>query len=376
MPIIRARRVFDGRDLTAKRAVVVSDGRIVELLDDAPESGDVRDLGDVTLLPGLVDTHVHLAFDASPDPIAALDAPGLLDRMRAAAHAHLAVGVTTVRDLGDRGYLALRLAREMTDGPEILSAGAPITSVRGHCWFLGGEAEGVDGVRKAVRERADKGAHAVKMMITGGEMTPGTFSHLNQFSRAEIEAAADEARRHGLPIAGHAHSGPGILAAAEAGFDTVEHVTFLTEDGVAPDPGIMATMAANGVAASLTVGVQPGFPPPPRIAALLPRLHESLRLLYESGVTIVGGSDSGIGPPKPHGILTRGGEMLSMSGMTPVEMLRAFTSDAARVCRIDRRKGRIAPGFDADLLAVHGDPTIDHTALRNTAAVFRKGAPL
>ncbi len=111
MLILRARRVFDGRDLTAKRAVVVSDGKIVELLDDAPESGDVRDLGDVTLLPGLVDTHVHLAFDASPDPVAALDAPGLLDRMRAAAHAHLAVGVTTVRDLGDRDYLALRLAR-------------------------------------------------------------------------------------------------------------------------------------------------------------------------------------------------------------------------------------------------------------------------
>ncbi|GAB1820987.1 amidohydrolase family protein [Herbidospora sp. RD11066] len=376
MHIIRARRVFDGRDLTAKRAVVVSGGKIVELLDDAPESGDVRDLGDVTLLPGLVDTHVHLAFDASPDPVAGLDEPGLYDRMRAHARAHLAAGVTTVRDLGDRDYLALRLANEMTDGPEILSAGAPITSVKGHCWFLGGEAEGVEGVRRAVRERAEKGAHAVKMMITGGEMTPGTSSHLNQFTREEIEAAADEARRHGLPIAGHAHGGPGIAAAVAAGFDSVEHVTFLTEDGVEPDPEIMAAMAANGVAASLTVGVRAGFPPPPRILALIPKLNALLRMLYASGVTIIGGSDSGIGPPKPHGILTHGGDMLAMSGMTPVEILRAFTSDAARVCRIDTRKGRIAPGLDADLLAVHGDPTSDHTALRNTAAVFRNGSLL
>ncbi|WP_066373789.1 metal-dependent hydrolase family protein [Herbidospora mongoliensis] len=376
MLIIRAQRVFDGRELTGKRAVVVSGGKIVELLDDAPESGDVRDLGDVTLLPGLIDTHVHLAFDASPDPIAGLDRPGLYDRMRAHARTHLAAGVTTVRDLGDRDYLALRLANAMTDGPEILSAGAPITSVGGHCWFLGGEAEGVEGVRKAVRERADKGAHAIKMMITGGEMTPGSPSHLNQFTREEIDAAADEAHRHGLPIAGHAHGGPGIAAAVAAGFDSVEHVTFLTEDSVEPDPAIMAAMAANGVAASLTVGVLPGFTPPPRIAALLPILGESLRMLYGSGVTIVGGSDSGIGPTKPHGILTHGGDMLTMAGMTPVEILRAFTSDAARVCRVETRKGRIAPGFDADLLAVRGDPTSDHTALRNTAAVFRNGASL
>ncbi|TKK85122.1 amidohydrolase family protein [Herbidospora galbida] len=376
MLIIRARRVFDGRDLTAKRAVVVSGGKVVELLDDAPEHGDVRDLGDVTLLPGLVDTHVHLAFDASPDPVTALDREGLYDRMRAHARQQLAAGVTTVRDLGDRGYLALRLAGEMTDGPEILSAGAPITSVKGHCWFLGGEAEGVEGVRRAVRERAAKGAHAIKVMITGGEMTPGTHSHLNQFSQAEIDAAADEARRHGLPIAGHAHGGPGIAAAVAAGFDSVEHVTFLTADDVAPDPAIMAAMAANGVAASLTVGVTPGVTPPPRIAALIPKLFDSLRLLRSSGVTIVGGSDSGIGPPKPHGILTHGGEMLTVAGMTPVEILRAFTSDAARVCRIENRKGRIAPGFDADLLAVRGDPTTDHTALRETAAVFRNGASL
>jgi imidazolonepropionase-like amidohydrolase len=371
MQTIRAQRIFDGHDLIHSRAVVVDGGRITAILDDAD---DALDLGDVTLMPGLIDTHVHLAFDASPDPIARLDEDGLYERMRTAAKQHLAAGVTTIRDLGDKDYLAIKLAQEFTDGPEILSAGAPITSPRGHCWFLGGEVEGEAGIREAVRERAARGAKAIKMMVTGGEMTPGTHSHLLQFTPAEIRAAAEEAHLHGLPITGHAHAGAGIAAALEAGFDSIEHVSFFTEDGVSHDHDLIARLADSGVFASLTVGVLPGFTPPPNIASRFAGLAEGMRLLRAAGVQIIGGSDAGIAPPKPHGILPYGGEMLvDFARCTPIEVLRSFTSLAARACRIDNRKGRIAPGFDADLLAVEGDPTKDHRLLQRPAAVFRRG---
>ncbi|MGW4962421.1 amidohydrolase family protein [Nonomuraea sp. NPDC004186] len=201
------------------QVVIVEDGRITGITTEVPATVD---LGDATLLPGLIDCHVHLAFDASRDVVAMLEPPGLADRMRQAARQHLAAGVTTVRDLGDRDYLALGLDLGL-DGPEILSAGPPITTPRGHCWFLGGEAAGEHGVREAVRERAARGVHVIKMMVTGGEMTPGTHSHLLQYGLAELRAAADEAHAHGLPITGHVHCAEGIAHVLDAGFDSIEH---------------------------------------------------------------------------------------------------------------------------------------------------------
>ncbi|WP_214110958.1 metal-dependent hydrolase family protein [Acrocarpospora catenulata] len=369
---IRAERIFDGQELIPAQAVAIEDGRIAAILREAPENA--LDLGDVTLLPGLIDTHVHLAFDAGPDPIGSLDQDGLYDRMRDAALQHLAAGVTTVRDLGDRDYLAVKLSAELTDGPTILSAGPPITTPRGHCWFLGGEASGVEGVRQAVRERAARGATAIKMMITGGEMTAGSHSHLCQYSEAEVRAAADEAHAHGLPITGHAHAGAGIALAIAADFDSIEHCTFITETGIDPDLTLMTAMATRGIYASLTAGVLPGFTPPPAIAQRLAKLFEATRLMHATGVPIVAGSDAGIGPTKPHGILPWAGpNLVDWTGMTPVEALRSLTSLAARSCQIDDQKGKLAPTYDADLLAVPGNPLTDITTLTRPTAIFRKG---
>ncbi|MFC4123077.1 amidohydrolase family protein [Nonomuraea zeae] len=374
MLAIRARRLFDGRELQHDRVVLVEGGRVSAVV---PASGGDRpgtvDLGDATLLPGLIDCHVHLAFDASPDAVAGLEPPGLVDRMRAAARQHLAAGVTTVRDLGDRDYLALRLGLGH-DGPEVLASGPPITTPKGHCWFLGGEAAGEEAVRAAVRERARRGAHVVKMMVTGGELTPGTHAHLLQYGPGELAAAADEAHAHGLPIAGHAHSAEGIRHALEAGFDSIEHCTFFTEDSVAVDHGLVERLAAAGVVVSLTAGIRPAPGPlPPAIARRLPLMRETLRTLRAAGVTYVIGSDAGIGPPKPHGVLPYGMEMLVEAGYAPIDVLRAVTSVAARACRLDGRKGSVAPGFDADLVAVEGDPLADMSAVRRPVAVYRMG---
>jgi imidazolonepropionase-like amidohydrolase len=293
--------------------------------------------------------------------------------MRSAARQHLAAGVTTVRDLGDRDYLALRLGLGL-DGPEILSAGPPITTPKGHCWFLGGEAAGEQGVREAVRERAAHGVHVIKMMVTGGEMTPGTHSHLLQYTSAELKAAADEAHAHGLPITGHAHCAEGIAHALEAGFDSIEHCSFFTEDSYEVDYTLIARLAAADVVGSLTAGIAPSpVPPPPRIQQRLAGMIEGLRALNAAAVDFVIGTDAGIGPPKPHGVPPYGAQMLVESGFAPIDVLRSITPVAARACRVGERKGMIAPGYDADLLAVAGDPLADITALRRPRAVYRMG---
>ncbi|NUP81905.1 MAG: amidohydrolase family protein [Nonomuraea sp.] len=370
MLAIRARRLFDGVEMHHDRVVVVEDGRVAAVTSGA---GHTVDLGDVTLLPGLIDCHVHLAFDAGPDPVGALERPGLIDRMRVAAGQHLAAGVTTVRDLGDRDYLALRLDLGL-DGPEILAAGPPITPPKGHCWFLGGEAEGEREVREAVRTRAERGVHVIKMMVTGGEMTAGTHPHLPQYGPAELKAAADEAHAHGLPITGHAHCAEGIALALDAGFDSIEHCSFFTEESIEVDHALIARLAASDVVVSLTAGMVPSsVAPPPRILQRLPGLIETLHALYAAGVTFVIGTDAGVGPPKPHGLLPWGAQLLVDQGYESIDVLRAATSVAARVCRVETRKGRIAPGFDADLLAVEGDPLADVAALRQPVAVYRMG---
>ncbi len=382
MQAIRAARLFDGLNATPliDKYLIVDGGRI-EAIESQPSGAEVVDLGDVTVLPGLIDAHIHLCFDASPDVVGHLstvDDVQLLAEMRVAGRRALLAGITTVRDLGDRGYQALALRAECDAdpqaGPQILSSGAPITVAKGHCWYLGGEAEGVDGVRAAVRERAERGVDVIKVMATGGELTPGTSSHVPSYSVEELRAMAEEAHALGLPITAHAHGTPGIVNAVKAGFDMIEHCSFMAEGGAIADDEVIELIKDRGVTVVSTLGSLPDFPPPPRIQAMMPQLIEVFRRIREAGVPIVVASDAGINVPKPHDVLPWAGEMyVNTNGATPVEALRGMTSDAARACRVDDRKGRLAPGYDADLLAVQGNPLEDITVITRPAAVFRLG---
>jgi imidazolonepropionase-like amidohydrolase len=385
MLAIRAARLFDGAGaaLVPDPLVLVEGGRVVAVRsgDDVPASARLVDLGAATLIPGLIDAHVHLAFDASADPVgrlATVDDQELLAGMRDAARRALAAGVTTVRDLGDRGYLAVRLRDELAADPgagaTVLAAGPPITMTQGHCWFLGGEADGVDGVRAAVREHAERGVDVIKVMATGGDLTPGTSVHEPSYGLAELRAAVEEARGLGLPTTAHAHGTRGIANAAEAGFDMVEHCTFRTTDGARADDAVIEAILRSGLVVSATLGAVPGHPSPPRVAAMVPRFVEVFRRLRAAGVPVICSSDAGIGPPKPHDVLPYGAAMMvNLNGYPTVEALRAVTSAAAAACGLGDRKGRIAAGYDADLLAVGGDPLADIDALREVRAVFRAG---
>lgn len=390
--LLTARRLFDGRtpEVFSDWAVEVEDGRIQNVgprqtVSSVASSADVVDLGDVTLLPGLIDAHQHLVFDASDDPVAHLraeDDATVLHLMELAAQRALAAGITTIRDLGDRNYLSLTLRDRFRDGPQVgprlLAAGPPITVPNGHCWFLGGEADGEDGVRAAVRARAAHGVDVIKIMATGGNMTPTFGPHESQYSRSELTAAADEAHAHGLSIAAHAHGPQGIVDSLAAGVDSIEHCTFFTADGVGADPEILEVLARSGAAISMTAAVVPGITAPyPAMPQRLAAIRANCPVLVRAGARMVCSSDGGVGPNKPHDVLPYGiSGFLPGIGMTNAQALAAATSVATEVCRIADVAGTLEPGKGADIVAVAGNPVEDIAAIHHVVAVFVRGTPV
>ncbi|MFL6073597.1 MAG: amidohydrolase family protein [Mycobacteriales bacterium] len=383
---LTARRLFDGRTphVWPGWGMEIEGGRIAAIgpaRSMRPRS-EVIDLGDVTLLPGLIDVHQHLAFDASGDPVGHLQAADdttVLATMRRAARVALAAGITTVRDLGDRGYLSLTPRDEFAAGdqvgPRILAAGPPLTVTGGHCWFLGGEADGIDGVRGAVRDHAARGVDVIKIMATGGNLTPTLGPHQSQYSRAELSAAVEEAHAHGLPVAVHAHGGQGIADALAAGADSVEHCTFFTEDGVDADPAVLDRLARSRIAITMTGAVLPGSRPPvPAIRDRLAAILANHATLYRAGARIVCGSDAGVTPTKPHDVLPYGvSRFLPALGMTNAQALTSATATAAEVCGIADVTGTLQVGRDADVIAVAGDPIEDLAAIHDIVAVYARG---
>jgi imidazolonepropionase-like amidohydrolase len=380
--------MFDGvsSTLTARPSVVVADGVIAAVHGPAgpvPPGAHVMDLPGLTLMPGLVDTHLHLCFDATSDPVGHLAQTGddtLREQMAGAARRALRAGVTTVRDLGDRGYLALGLRDRGPAGgggplPAIVAAGPPITTPGGHCHFLGGAASGDRALRAAVRERAERGVDVIKVMASGGNMTPGSVPYEPQFGAASLRAIVDEAHHHGLPVTAHAHSARSVAAAVAAGVDGIEHATFMAAGGVDAPEAVIRAIAARRIAVGWTVGRDPGRAGtvPPQIASRMAGLIAVRRRLYEAGAVLVPGSDAGVSPAKPHDVLRYAPGDLAAAGLRPAEILQAMTSRAAQACGLGHRKGRIAPGFDADILAVDGDPLADLAAIRRLRAVYARG---
>ncbi|WP_196444207.1 amidohydrolase family protein [Planomonospora sp. ID67723] len=382
--------MFDGeRLLDGVTVVLVKDGRVagVERGSAVPDGWPTQDLPNGTLLPGLIDAHVHLCADGGPgalDRLAECTEEQLDATIEASLGAHLAAGVTTVRDLGDhRDAVPAWRSRARPGLPAVVAAGAPITSVGGHCWSMGGEARGASGLRDAVRQRADRGADIVKIMASGGVLTPGTDTMSPQFTDDELKAAVAEAHALGLPITAHAHALTAVRQALDAGVDGIEHCTCLTPTGVQLDDALLAALADSKIMICATLGSDPSVVVPPQVVAMAERagiteavLQEAVARLHWGGVRLVAGSDGGIGPAKPHGLLPATLDEYVRSGLPAASVLAAATSVAADACGLGDRKGRIRPGYDADLLVVDGDPTRDITAVARPLAVYLAGRPV
>jgi imidazolonepropionase-like amidohydrolase len=190
----------------------------------------------------------------------------------------------------------------------------------------------------------------------------------------------DEAHKHGLPVTAHAHAARGVANAVAAGVDGLEHVTFWTAEGVDAPPQVMAAIVERGIVVGATAGLAPPPPgtagePPPEILVRMPHVIANLRKMWESGAVVVAGTDAGIAPAKPHDVLRYAPPMMSAGvGMSPAQTLQIITAEAARVLGLGAVKGRLAAGYDGDLLAVRGDPTSELGALHDIEAVYVRGS--
>jgi imidazolonepropionase-like amidohydrolase len=405
-------------------ALVLVDGGAIVAVEPggapAPGGWEVRYEPGTTVMPGLIDTHTHLCGDSGPEALDRL--PGLspdeIDEVVERSLAiQLAAGVTTVRDLGDQEWAVVDRHRGDQGGshairPAVIASGPPITTSDGHCAAMGGgigpagqsparpgrskgandsgaggsdsaddDGGRVEALRRAVRERADRGADVVKVMTTGGMMTLGTDIRACQFTLGELRALVDEAHRLGLPVTAHAHALTGVQQCVAAGVDGIEHCTCVGPDGIRMPDGLAEEIAAAGIVVGPTVGHRfPGGEPPPDVAVRmaqagfdLARRREQVGRLHRGGVTLVSGVDSGIHPAKPHGFLPRTIAELVSCGVPEVAALASATGSAARACGVAGRTGRLRAGLDADLLIVRGDPAADIGALEAMHAVYRRG---
>jgi imidazolonepropionase-like amidohydrolase len=382
--------VFDGERYSGDGAVVlVDDGLVVAVLPGGAEvSCDVVRYEGATLLPGLIDVHVHLCCDGGPgalDRIPEASDDELVAVIEESLAVQLAAGVTAVRDLGDRSWAVVdwRTAGDRSACPTVLASGPPITVPRGHCWNMGGEVSGLDELRRAVRERAERGADLVKIMASGGVNTPGTDPAAAQFTAAELKAVVAEARAVGLPVVAHAHSLQAIKNALAAGVDGIEHCSFITDDGIEVADPVVAELVSSRTAVCPTLGMKPGAVPPPAVQEMLRRTGSDIesrnRLfgrLHQAGVHLVSGSDGGISPGKPHGLLPESIIAMVSGGIPPLAALTSATSLAATTCGLGDTHGRILPTYTANFVIVPGNPTTDITTLRTPLAVYLRGVVL
>lgn len=369
-------------------AVLVDGDRIIaagpraEVAAQASPDAEKLDFPGATLMPGLFNAHVHLAFDASremlPNFLASDDA-ALRVGARERLDLLLRSGVTTVRDLGDRAALGARVRSELeaegVAAPRLLTAGSPLTVPNGHCHFFGGEVGDDDAIRALIDANAAAGADVIKVMASGGQITEGGADMWeSQFDVRTLWLIVEHAARHGLPVAAHAHGADAIEAAVEARVSTVEHCTWMTgpqqqdrRDGVAQK------MAAEGIAACSTSSRNWRMLAERMGEELAKKVYGRLSWLEELGVPLLAGTDAGLPGSvfdDPVGAL----ELYEWLGFGRRRILEIATEDSATGLGLGDVTGRLAPGLSADVLVVDGDPLADLSALRNVLLVLSRGS--
>lgn len=390
--VLRDARVVDARGARPGRVdVLIRGGRITAI----GERLDIEALGSRAasvvavdgrwVCPGLMNAHSHACLDAGPDPEVVLRGENRtqtvlrsIRRLEAALHA----GVTTIRDVGGPDGIDIELAGMIANGeivgPRMLASGRVVTMTGGHGWWMGRQADGPDAVRRATRQNLRAGAHAIKVMATGGMMTTGRQAGQPQLTVQEMTAAVEEAHKREVPVAAHAESRIGVLNAILAGVDSVEHghggdqeaIDLMLLHGTALVPTILSDrrIIDHGVAAGI-----PDF-----VVEQCEALHQSLVTFLEAairaGVQIAAGNDGGA-PLVPIGDMVDELELYVRHGMTPQAALASATTVTASLFRLDD-VGLVEEGQLADLLVLDRDPLASIGALRDPLQVLRAGTPV
>ncbi|MEA5362263.1 amidohydrolase family protein [Amycolatopsis sp., V23-08] len=367
--------VLDGAVLV-RDGVLAAVGPRAEVLAQAAPGFARHDFPTGTVMAGLFNVHVHLAFDASREMLAHFLAGSPLEEARSRLTSMLRSGVTTVRDLGDRGHLgaAVRSSLDGVAAPRLLVSGPPITVPDGHCHFFGGATTSDASIRTLIDENAEAGADVIKVMASGGQITEGGADMWeSQFDARQLSVIVAHAASHGLPVAAHAHGADAIEAAVEAGVSTIEHCSFLTgprsfdrRDAVA------ASMAAQGISACSTSSRNWRMIVEKLGDDTAQAMYGRLPWLEEHGVRLLAGTDAGLPGSvfdDPVGAL----ELYEWLGFGRRRILEIATEDSAAGLGLAGVTGRLEPGLAADVLVVEGDPLASLAALRNPLLVLARG---
>jgi imidazolonepropionase-like amidohydrolase len=380
--IVRAGVFYDGSLSKPRRNVDVEiDGTSVAAIRDAAE-GVTPDRSAACVTPGMVNAHVHLIMSGEPDTMATVAAMTQNQAMLCAienARKSLHAGITTVRDVGGN----LRIPQDVRDaidagripGPRMRAAGNIICMTGGHGWFAGRQVDGPWDARKAVREQLAAGADCIKVVATGGVLTKGAVPGNAQLLPEELEAAINEAHRHGLRVAAHAIGTEGIKNALRAGIDSIEHGHLLDDEGIellkTRGAYIVPTLTAPAcILEHMHDGGQPDFVIR-KAETINEALKINLRRAFEAGVKFAGGSDAGT-PFNYHERYAYEVELMqSLIGMTAHQALHAATAVAAELLGLHR--GVLEPGEPADVLLLDADIADDIRTLARPQAVIKAG---
>ena len=370
--------IWDGESSSQRNgALVVSDGMFVS---ESTGLGDqVRDMRGLFAIPGLIDAHVHMCLNPElKDPLQQV-VPGkekITEDIRKRASMMVRAGITTARDLGGGEYLELKVRDEIaagkTLGPRLVCAGQPITSVGGHCHFWGGEAKGDDEAVAVLERQREKGVDLIKVMVTGGNITPGSRPVENQFEDQTVMNVVALAKQYGFHVAAHCHGTDGIRQAASARVTTVEHCSWVGESGWGKtfDTEVVALMANNGVWVSPTINAgwkrftQKDF---------TEMVQQNYRKMKEAGIRLIASTDAGI-PNVFHHDLPRALPVFAhFAGLSAEEALRAATSDCAEAIGLGGITGLIRPGYSADFVLYKENPLINLKVLEKPFMVVSRG---
>ena len=374
-------------------AIIISNNQIVKVTTAAKITNkadySLIDLKGKTLVPGVMDMHVHLSGDAEDNFLESMNYSVPRQTVKAVKNAQktLLAGFTTVRDLGASGYsvIATRDGIDAGDipGPRIWAVGHAIGITGGHCddnfpapeahAKAQGVADGPLEVRTKVRENIKYGANAIKVCATGGVFSKGTQVGAQQMTYEELKSAADEAHMRGLVIAAHAHGTSGIKDAIRAGIDSIEHCSFMDDEAIkmAIKAGTYLSCDIYNTEYTLAYGAANGVPEANinKEKQVSQAQRDSFRKAVKAGAKMVFGSDAAI---YPHGDNGKQFSRMVTFGMTPVQALQAATINSAALIKQDNL-GQIKAGFLADIIAVDGNPLDNISLMENVTFVMKDG---
>jgi len=378
--------LFNGRTVRERGGVLVSDGHVAWVGPHARAPREARaaqeiDGTDRTLGPGLIDCHVHLCHDGSADFVGEAQVSEAYAAVKCIRNAErqLAAGVTTVRDLGGIGAVVCEVAKAMQDGRavgcRVVPSGQALTITGGHGWnSFALQVDGPDRVRQAVREQIRSGARSIKIVATGGVLTPGVPVDFTAFTAEEVEAAVDEAHKWFVPIAAHAIGRTGIARCVAAGIDSIEHGSQITTE-TAREMKARGTFHVPTISAVAGIVDHPEDVPAYAVQKgrqVMEAARDSFRRVVRAGVRHACGTDAGT-PHNPHGSATKEIARMVDWGLTPLKALQAATSNAAELLRVSDTVGTVEVGKVADLVVWEGSPLEDVSSLLTPAMVMLGG---